>query len=219
VISANQTCPQPQTSEHLVALDLMGINQGIIIQNKIDLVNMEKARQNFHEIVEFTKPTNFSEMTIIPVCANRNLNTDSVCEHLAKLEVPTRDLNLPPIMYIVRSFDVNKPGEKIESLQGGVAGGSLLQGVLKIGQLIEIRPGRIKRLKDGTILCYPLRTTVISLNSDKNTLKVAHPGGLIGVGTEIDPSYAKADGLVGQIIGLRDQMPPIFTDMKLVITQ
>jgi translation initiation factor 2 gamma subunit (eIF-2gamma) len=38
-----------------------------------------------------------------------------------------------------RSFDVNKPGSEVEDLKGGVAGGSILQGVLKMGQEIEVR--------------------------------------------------------------------------------
>jgi translation initiation factor 2 gamma subunit (eIF-2gamma) len=39
----------------------------------------------------------------------------------------------------LRSFDVNKPGSEVEDLKGGVAGGSILQGVLKMGQEIEVR--------------------------------------------------------------------------------
>ena len=34
---------------------------------------------------------------------------------------------------MIRSFDVNKPGCEVEDLQGGVAGGSILRGVLKVG--------------------------------------------------------------------------------------
>ena len=45
-------------------------------------------------------------------------------------------------MIIIRSFDVNKPGEKPEKLKGGVVGGSILSGVLKVGDEVEIRPGR-----------------------------------------------------------------------------
>ena len=33
----------------------------------------------------------------------------------------------PPQMIVIRSFDVNKPGSEVEDLQGGVAGGSILQ--------------------------------------------------------------------------------------------
>lgn len=48
-------------------------------------------------------------------------------------------------MIIIRSFDVNKPGENAETLKGGVAGGTILQGVLKVGDKISIRPGLVTR--------------------------------------------------------------------------
>lgn len=38
-----------------------------------------------------------------------------------------RDFTSPPQMIVIRSFDVNKPGSEVEELQGGVAGGSILQ--------------------------------------------------------------------------------------------
>ena len=44
---------------------------------------------------------------------------------------------------LIRSFDVNKPGCDVEALQGGVAGGSIMQGVLKVGDEIEVRPGYV----------------------------------------------------------------------------
>ena len=40
-------------------------------------------------------------------------------------------------MIIIRSFDVNKPGEDAETLKGGVAGGTILKGVLKVGDKIS----------------------------------------------------------------------------------
>ena len=36
---------------------------------------------------------------------------------------------------------MNRPGEEIENLRGGVAGGSILSGVLRVGDEVEIRPG------------------------------------------------------------------------------
>lgn len=81
-------------------------------------------------------------------------------------------------MMIVRSFDVNKPGEmNLDNLQGGVAGGSLLRGTLEVGADIEIRPGKIIKLKNGSFVCHPLKSKVLSLASDKNDLQKAYPGG------------------------------------------
>ncbi|MDG6221024.1 MAG: GTP-binding protein, partial [Candidatus Thermoplasmatota archaeon] len=37
LIAANEKCPQPQTKEHLMALEIAGLKKTIIVQNKIDL--------------------------------------------------------------------------------------------------------------------------------------------------------------------------------------
>jgi translation initiation factor 2 subunit 3 len=39
------------------------------------------------------------------------------------------------------------------------------------------------------------------------------PGGLIGVGTKIDPTLCRADRLVGQVLGAVGKLPQIFTGM------
>lgn len=41
------------------------------------------------------------------------------------------------------------------------------------------------------------------------------PGGLIGVGTRIDPTLTRADRLVGQVLGLRDHLPDVFTEVEV----
>lgn len=85
-------------------------------------------------------------------------------------------------MIIVRSFDVNHPGESIDDLRGGIVGGSILQGILKVGDQIEIRPGELERLPNGSVVCKPILSKIITLNSENNGLLYAVPGGLIGVG-------------------------------------
>ena len=85
-----------------------------------------------------------------------------------------------------------------------------MQGVLKIGDDIEIRPGIVTRDADGTIQCTPIYSRVVSLLAEQNMLQYAVPGGLIGVGTTIDPTNTKADGLVGQVLGLKGHLPEIY---------
>lgn len=112
-------------------------------------------------------------------------------------------------MIIIRSFDVNKPGSEVADLKGGVAGGSILRGVLRIGDQIEIRPGITQRNGD-VVRCRPLKSRVISLYAENNDLKMAVPGGLIGVGTLVDPTLCRADRLVGQVLGLMGSLPGVF---------
>merc|ERR1711920_846421 len=88
-------------------------------------------------------------------------------------------------------FDVNKPGEGIEKLKGGVAGGSIHKGVLRFGDEIEIRPGIVSKDASGNVLCKPIRSRIMSLAAEQNSLQFAVPGGLIGVGTKIDPALTR----------------------------
>ena len=103
------------------------------------------------------------------------------------------------IFFYFRSFDVNKPGSEVEDLKGGVAGGSILKGVLKVGQEIEVRPGLVSKDGNGKLTCQPIRSRIVSLFAEQNEMMFAVPGGLIGVGTKIDPTLCRADRMVGQV--------------------
>jgi len=134
---------------------------------------------------------------------------------VTKIPVPVRDFLAPPHMIIIRSFDVNKPGAEIEELKGGVAGGSILTGVLKLGDEIEIRPGIVSKDEQGKIQCKPIFSRVVSLFAEHNDLKFAVPGGLIGVGTRVDPTLCRADRLVGFVLGLKGKLPDIYTELEI----
>jgi len=118
-------------------------------------------------------------------------------------------------MMVIRSFDVNIPGTEVNRLIGGVAGGTLKRGILKLHQQIEIRPGLIIEKKNGVIICKPLLTEVKSLFSEKNPMKMAVPGGLIAVGTLLDPTLTMGDRLVGQIIGIPGHMPEVYRHLEI----
>ncbi|EET02099.1 Protein Translation Initiation Factor 2 subunit gamma (IF-2g) [Giardia duodenalis] len=215
LIAADQPCPQSQTKEHLAAIDIAGITKAdrvIIVQNKIDLIKEQEAKSHHQQIVNYL---NISLKTknpyIIPTSAVSGYNVDLVLHHIVnKLPIPTRDLTLPPLFMVIRSFDVNKPGYDIDNIRGGVAGGTLLQGMFKLGDTVEIRPGyTVMNEKTGKCSCYPLITKIISIKADENELRYAIPGGLIAIGTFIDPSYTRQDRLVGSVIGYPGHMPPI----------
>jgi len=118
-------------------------------------------------------------------------------------------------MIVIRSFDVNKPGCDVEDLQGGVAGGSIMQGVLKVGDEIEVRPGIVQKDSEGKYTVRPIFCKIVSLYAEKNDLMFAVPGGLIGVGTVIDPTLTRADRLVGQVLGLKGKLPEVFIEVEI----
>jgi translation initiation factor 2 subunit 3 len=215
VIAANEVCPQPQTREHLMALEIIGAKRIIIVQNKIDLVSEEDAMKNYEQIEKFVKGTCAEGAPIIPVSAHHDINIDVLIKTMEEyIPTPKRDTEKPPLMYIARSFDVNKPGTKLSELKGGVVGGSLLQGTLKKGEQIEIAPGR-KREVEGKSVLEPIFTTAHSLMTGGTITDVGLPGGLIAIGTELDPTMVKSDSLAGKIVGRPGQLPPVLDVIDL----
>jgi translation initiation factor 2 subunit 3 len=215
VISANEPCPQPQTKEHLMALNLSGIENVIIVQNKIDLVDDKQALENYNKIKNFVKGTVAENSPIVPISAHHKVNLDILLEAVQKyIPTPKRDLSKDPIMLIARSFDINKPGSEMKDLKGGVFGGSLIQGVLKDGNEIEICPG-IKTGKQNKEVWESIKTKITSLRSGAESLKEVKPGGNVAVSTELDPSMTKSDSLSGSVIALPGKTPPLYSKLKL----
>ncbi|MBS7657961.1 translation initiation factor IF-2 subunit gamma [Candidatus Bathyarchaeota archaeon] len=215
VVAADAKFPQAQDREHLVAAQIAGIDKIIIVQNKVDIVSRERALENYHEIKEFIKGTIVENAPIIPFSAQHKLNVDALIEAIEKyIPTPKRDVNAPAKMYILRSFDVNKPGTKAEDLVGGVIGGSITQGIFRVGEEIEIKPG--VKTKKGVY--EPLYTVINSLQVAGKYVKEAKPGGLVGVGTNLDPSLTKSDGLIGNVVGKAGTLPEPLTQLTLEVT-
>lgn len=213
IIAANERCPQPQTREHLTAMEVVGIKNVIIVKTKIDLVSEEKALENYKQIKEFVSGTALENAPIIPVASQQKINLDKVVEAIENVvPTPVRDLEKPPLMYIARSFDVNKPGTEIKKLVGGILGGAIEQGKLKVGDKIEIRPGIIKEKS-----FQPLFTEIVGLKKAGSNLEEAYAGGLLGLMTKLDPYLTRSDALVGSLIGLPGELPKVRTELKLKI--
>jgi translation initiation factor 2 subunit 3 len=210
LVASNEPCPQPQTSEHLAAVENMDLENIIIIQNKIDLIKEETAKEHYNQIKNFVQGTKAAKSPIIPISAQLKYNIDSVIYHLVNLPIPKRDFISPPRFIIVRSFDINHPGEDAENLKGGVAGGTLIRGVLRVGEIVEIRPGIISKDETGIKSVNPIYSRIISLKAEENDLIYAIPGGLIGVGLKVDPSLTIKNRLVGKFLGHPGHLPDIY---------
>ncbi len=214
VIAANEPCPQPQTFEHFVALGVVGVKNLVIVQNKIEVPTKEKLMENYEQIRNFVANTWAADAPIIPISALHKVNLDILIQTIEKkIPTPKRDPSKPARMHIARSFDVNKPGTLPEELVGGILGGSIMQGVLRIGDEVEITPGvRVERA--GKVLYEKLVTEVASLKAGEFETKEARPGGLVGVGTNLDPSLTKGDSLVGSLLGKPGNLPEVWNDLS-----
>jgi translation initiation factor 2 subunit 3 len=215
VIAADEPCPQPQTREHLAATEITGIKNIVIVQSKIDIVNEKRARESYKEIENFVKGTIAENAPIIPVSAQHQVNIDVLIQALEELiPTPKRDETKTPMMYVVRSFDVNKPGTPVEKLEGGVIGGTIVQGKFVAGDEIEIRPG-ITTEKEEKNAYNPLFSEIVSLHAGGRSINEAYCGGLVGVGTLLDPSFSKADSLTGNMVGKSGMLPETLSELTL----
>ena len=212
VIAANEKIPQPQTREHLLALQMLGAKQIVIVQNKVDLVSEAEAKANYENIKSFVAGSVGENAPIIPISAQHKLNIDALLQALDEnIKASKKDPNAPPMMQVLRSFDINRPGLNVDDLKGGVVGGTLLQGVLNSGDEIEIRPG----IADEKSHYTSIHTKVASLATGAGLTDMVKPGGLVAVGTELDPSYVKSDNLVGSLVGKVNELPPVHETLTM----
>ena len=217
LVAANESCPQPQTIEHIMALQIIGVKNLIIVQNKIDLVDQERALKNYKQIKNLLKDTIYKDSPIVPISAIHNVNIGALIETIEKhIITPVRDEKVDPIMYVARSFDINKPGTAIEKLTGGVIGGSLIQGKLKVGQEVEIKPGFMFEEKNQKTY-KPIITKIVSAMTGSSSIDELHPGGSVAILTTLDPTTVKSDKLSGSIVGLKGTLPETLHELILEI--
>ncbi len=216
VISATEPCPMPQTKEHLMIIQTLGLSNVIVVQTKIDIIGKKKAKEHYDQIRKFLKGSVAENAPIIPVIANKDINVDAVLEQIAMLKVPERDEEADPLMYVARSFDVNKPGTSISKIVGGVIGGSIIKGKFKVGDEIEIRPGmNSSKGKKNSDQYKPIITKVEALSAGSGDIEEAHPGGLIAIRTSMDPTFSKADSLVGNFVGKVGKLPKASSSLQI----
>lgn len=209
VVAANELCPQAQTVEHLNAMKIVGIRNIVVAQNKIDLVDKNRAIASYKEIQKFLKDNGYESSPVVPVAAHSKANISRLIEAIQQaMPSPVMDSGKPAKMYCGRSFDINRPGTKPEEMKGGVLGGTLLQGTLSVGDSVEIAPGFAGK---------KIVTKIQNINCAGGKLKIARPGGLIAIETLLDPSYAQNDQMKGQVIGAVDSLPEPANALKLSI--
>lgn len=215
LVAANEKCPQPQTKEHLMALQISGMKNVIVVQNKIDLTTTEEAIKNYKQIKEFLSNTDYKDAPIIPLSARANVNIDVLIKAIQKYMInPKQDLKAKPLMLVARSFDINKPGMKPKDLIGGVLGGTVKQGIFKVGDEIEISPGFMVEERNQKIW-KPVKTKITQIFSGGIPVNEIHPGGSMAFGTTLDPAIVKSDSLTGSLVGHPGELPPVHYQISL----
>ena len=217
LVAANEQCPQPQTREHLMALEIAGIENIVVVQNKIDLVSRERAIESHGEIKNFLKGTIAENAPIIPVSAHHDVNLDILIDAIEDT-IPTPDLREKEdgLMYVARSFDINRPGTRPSKLKGGIIGGSVVSGNFAEGDEIVIAPGR--KITEGNKSRWePIETKISSVQAGGLDLESVHAGGLCGIATPLDPFHTKSDNLSGQVMAKVGELPPVWETLDVTL--
>ncbi len=217
MVAANETCPQPQTREHLMALEIAGIENVVIVQNKIDLVSKERGIESFNEIKDFVEGTIAENAPVIPVSAHHDVNLDILISAIEEfIPTPDRSKDEKAIMHVARSFDINRPGARPSQLKGGVIGGSIVSGIFNVGDDVEIGPGR--KIENKKKVSYvPIKTKISSMQGGGNNLEEMHAGGLCGLATPLDPLVTASDNLSGQVMAKSGKLPPVRDTIEIEI--
>ena len=215
LVAANETCPQAQTREHLAALQIAGIENIVVVQNKVDIVSKERAIESYEEIKSFVEGTIAEGAPIVPVSAHHDVNLDMLIQAIEEtIPNPDRSAKDKGLMYVARSFDINRPGSRPESLKGGIIGGSIVEGSFNVGDSVLIAPGR-RVSEGGRTRWEPLKTKIENIQAGGLDLGEAHAGGLCGIATPMDPMSTKADDLSGQVMAREGELPPIWETLEL----
>jgi translation initiation factor 2 subunit 3 len=218
VVAADQPLSQnPQLIQHLAAVQLYDIKKIIICMNKIDLVERHIVNDRKEELDNMLSHYNIIPYVIIPTSFNKMIGINNVLQSIMELFNPKDYLNIvnkKSLFRTSRSFDINKPGTDWMDVNGGVVGGTLFSGMLKVGDMIEIRPGQVSKVKDK-VICEPFITTIISLRTDTTELNHIIPGGLIAIGTDLDPFYCKKDNMSGNVVGRPGEVPSVYNNINV----
>ncbi len=220
VISTDQILSKkPQLMQHLAAIKLSKLDKIIICLNKIDLVKKQVILERKNELDQLLKQYDIKPYIIIPTCFNKKIGLNHVINSIMTLFNPQDEIKKTtnPLFIISRSFDINKPGTNWKDINGGVIGGTIISGKFSINDEIEIRPGRISKDVNGVFTCNPIHTNILSIKSENTELIEASFSGLIAFKTGIDPYYCKNDGLLGNVVGIKDEMPNVYIDINLKI--
>ena len=196
---------KPQLIQHLNAAKLGGLNKLIFCLNKIDLISKEVLYERKEELDKLLEEMEIKPTVIIPTCFNKKIGLKYLVKTIMEVFNPSiyeeRTLQ-NPVFRISRTFDINKPGTDWNEIKGGVIGGTLFSGKLKVGDNIIIKPGILTKRKDGGYDYQPIKTKILSLKTESVNLDEIIPGGLVAIGTELDPYYCKNDNLIGNCIGI-----------------
>lgn len=168
VIAADEGI-MPQTTEHLNILNLLGVENGIVVITKCDIVDQEWISLVKEDITETISSTFLEGAPIVEVSSKTGQGIEKLIQeiiNIADKAVKERELNTIPRLPIDRVFSIQGFGTVIT--------GTLITGILKKGEEVEIYPvNKICRIRNIQVhssdveKAYAGQRTAINLSNVK----------------------------------------------------
>ena len=168
VIAADEGI-MPQTTEHLNILNLLGVENGIVVITKCDIVDQEWISLVKEDITETISSTFLEGAPIVEVSSKTGQGIEKLIQeiiNIADKAVKERELNTIPRLPIDRVFSIQGFGTVIT--------GTLITGILKKGEEVEIYPvNKICRIRNIQVhssdveKAYAGQRTAINLSNIK----------------------------------------------------
>jgi len=201
VISANDPIPQSQTLRHVEILKYTDITDILIVLNKVDLLKSTSDIENrITELKRFIDgQPHLQNKPVVAVSAHKKINIDRIIRFLSSIhnQKIIDSVNEDDCLDVLRTFDVNPLGQKLDQMVGGVLGVSIKTGYVEVGNHVGIFPGYMKKKNEHEWEIMPIFTKITSLKSEKEFLDIAFPGGLKAMGLDCDPGLCKQNKLLG----------------------
>ncbi|KAG2339454.1 hypothetical protein BDR05DRAFT_1003408 [Suillus weaverae] len=127
---------------------------------------------SIEEVVDWLKSKSFGQAVchkfIVLISAQLKYNIDAVI--VKRIPIPVHDFVFNFCLIVIHSFNVDKPGAEVDDLKGGIVDGSILTGILWLGQEVEICPGIVTKDTQGWNGCKPIFSRIVFLHAENNHL-------------------------------------------------
>lgn len=184
----------PQTREHLAILDLLHVRRGVVALTKVDLVDDEWLELVREEVAAQLQPTTLADAPIVPVSAYTRQGLPELLAELERVldEAEERQDIARPRLPVDRVFTMTGFGT--------VVTGTLLDGVLRPGQEVEVLPGGAK-------------ARIRALQTHRRQVEEARPGSRVALNLV---GVARSDLKRGDVVTLPEQVQPtLLLDVRL----
>ncbi|ABW66463.1 selenocysteine-specific translation elongation factor [Desulfosudis oleivorans] len=187
VIAADEGV-MPQTREHMDICTLLGIDHGLVVLTKIDMVDEEMLELAMADVEDFTQNTFLEGAPVLPVSAVTGEGIAEFPAILERLAANVPDRNPTDLLRI--------PIDRVFSMKGfgTVITGTLVAGAVTVGETVELYP-------------FDVRTRVRGLQVHNSSVERADAGLRTAINLQ---GLEKTEITRGGVVGRPDQLLPTY---------